>query len=107
MRVPILRAHAVAITVELSDPVSPDDARAIISRAEGLRLVDDRPNNHFPMPSGASGQNNSATFATRPWRSVGSLFGPLCWQRSTIERSGIECRTNRRAAYPRCTRPGR
>ncbi|MGF6304730.1 aspartate-semialdehyde dehydrogenase [Paraburkholderia sp. WC7.3d] len=57
IRVPILRAHAIAITVALSDPVSPGDARAIFSRAEGLRLVDDRLNNHFPMPSEASGEN--------------------------------------------------
>ncbi|MDB5369566.1 MAG: aspartate-semialdehyde dehydrogenase [Roseomonas sp.] len=58
IRVPVLRAHAIALTVEFEEKVSPDDVRAILAEAPGLRLVDDRVANHFPMPSEASGQGD-------------------------------------------------
>jgi aspartate-semialdehyde dehydrogenase len=58
IRVPVLRAHAMALTVEFDDVVSPEEARALLQAAPGLRLVDDRATNHFPMPSEASGQDD-------------------------------------------------
>ena len=58
IRVPVLRAHAMALTVEFDEIVSPAEARAILAAAPGLRLVDDRATNHFPMPSEASGQDD-------------------------------------------------
>jgi aspartate-semialdehyde dehydrogenase len=58
VRVPVLRAHSVAITVEFENPMTPDRARALIADAPGVRLVDDAPNNHFPMPIEASGQDD-------------------------------------------------
>ena len=57
VRVPVLRAHAMALTVEFDEAVPPEEARAILAAAPGLRLVDDRVANHFPMPSEASGQD--------------------------------------------------
>jgi aspartate-semialdehyde dehydrogenase len=38
--------------------VSVEEARAILGKTPGLRLVDDRAANHFPMPSEASGQDD-------------------------------------------------
>ena len=58
VRVPVLRAHAMALTVEFDTIVTPDRARTLIQAAPGLRLVDDRVTNHFPMPSEASGQDD-------------------------------------------------
>ena len=55
IRVPVLRAHAEAITLELEAPMSPEEARALLSRAPGLKIVDDPQANHFPMPLEASG----------------------------------------------------
>ena len=55
IRVPVLRAHAEAITLELEAPMSPEEARALLSRAPGLKIVDDPQANHFPMPLKASG----------------------------------------------------
>jgi aspartate-semialdehyde dehydrogenase len=46
----------MAITVELADKVSVDAARAVLSKAPGLKIVDDRVRNHFPMPVESSGQ---------------------------------------------------
>jgi len=58
IRVPVLRAHAAALTVECERPIAPEEVRAIMSKAPGLRVVDDRINNHFPMPKEASGQDD-------------------------------------------------
>ena len=55
VRVPVLRAHSVALTVRFSDVVSPDSVRRILAEAPGVRLVDDAAANHFPMPCEASG----------------------------------------------------
>jgi len=55
IRVPVLRAHAVAVTLECERPIDPDEARAVIADAPGCRLVDDRERNHFPMPIEATG----------------------------------------------------
>jgi aspartate-semialdehyde dehydrogenase len=57
IRVPVLRAHSVAITLECERPISPDDVRALLRDAPGVKLVDDPQRNHFPMPRDASGQD--------------------------------------------------
>jgi len=58
VRVPVLRAHAIALTVECERPISPAEAHAVLIGAEGVKLVDDRINNYFPMPKDASGQGD-------------------------------------------------
>lgn len=55
IRVPVLRAHSEAITLELEKPLSPAKAREILGKAPGIKIVDDREANHFPMPLEASG----------------------------------------------------
>ncbi|HEY4942891.1 MAG TPA: aspartate-semialdehyde dehydrogenase [Rhizomicrobium sp.] len=58
VRVPVLRAHSESITFECEKPISEDEVRAILSDAPGVRIVDDRVKNYFPMPIDASGQND-------------------------------------------------
>jgi aspartate-semialdehyde dehydrogenase len=58
VRVPVLRAHSQAITFECENPISEEDVRAILSTAPGVRIVDDRAKNHFPMPIEASGEDD-------------------------------------------------
>ncbi|HTT06741.1 MAG TPA: aspartate-semialdehyde dehydrogenase [Steroidobacteraceae bacterium] len=55
IRVPVLRAHAMALTVELERALSVSEARRLMAEAAGLRLVDDRERNLFPMPLAATG----------------------------------------------------
>ena len=55
IRVPVLRAHSESIVVELERPVSENEAREIFKKAPGVKLVDDRNSNYFPMPIEASG----------------------------------------------------
>jgi len=58
VRVPVLRAHCVALTIECERPITPGEVRALIADAPGVRLVDDVANNYFPMPKDASGQDD-------------------------------------------------
>ncbi|MBV9541029.1 MAG: aspartate-semialdehyde dehydrogenase [Alphaproteobacteria bacterium] len=58
VRVPVLRAHCEAITIECENPITEDDVRRILSDAPGVRIVDDRAKNYFPMPIDASGQGD-------------------------------------------------
>jgi len=55
IRVPVLRAHAESVALELEAPMSPEEAREILGRAPGIKIVDDPKANHFPMPLEASG----------------------------------------------------
>jgi aspartate-semialdehyde dehydrogenase len=55
IRVPVLRAHAESIVLELAAPMSPEEARALLARSAGIKIVDDPVANHFPMPLEASG----------------------------------------------------
>jgi aspartate-semialdehyde dehydrogenase len=58
VRVPVLRAHCETITFECERPITEDDVRAILARAPGVKIVDDRAKNYFPMPVDASGQDD-------------------------------------------------
>jgi aspartate-semialdehyde dehydrogenase len=48
----------MAMTVEFDEVVTPEEARELLQDGQGLKLVDDRAANHFPMPSEASGQDD-------------------------------------------------
>ncbi len=56
VRVPVLRAHCMAVTAEFESKLAVDRARDLLSRAPGVKVVDDREKNHFPMPVESSGQ---------------------------------------------------
>src|SRR6516162_2800977 len=57
VRVPVLRAHSQATTFECERPIRELEVREILSGAPGVRIVDDRAKNYFPMPIDASGQD--------------------------------------------------
>ncbi|MEO0408167.1 MAG: aspartate-semialdehyde dehydrogenase [Cyanobacteria bacterium P01_A01_bin.135] len=58
IRVPVLRAHSEAITLEFDQPFSPSEAKEILSQAPGVTILEDWQANRFPMPSDASGQDD-------------------------------------------------
>jgi aspartate-semialdehyde dehydrogenase len=58
VRVPVLRAHSEALTIECERPITPTEVREILKTAPGVRLVDDPEKNYFPMPKDASGQGD-------------------------------------------------
>jgi aspartate-semialdehyde dehydrogenase len=55
VRIPVLRAHCMSVTFECEKPITPEEVREIISKAPGVRIVDDQERNYFPMPVDASG----------------------------------------------------
>jgi aspartate-semialdehyde dehydrogenase len=57
VRIPVLRAHCVSVTFECERPISPEEVRGIISKAPGVKVVDDIEHNYFPMPVDASGRD--------------------------------------------------
>ena len=57
VRVPVLRAHSEALTVEFETPFSLETAREQINTAPGVELLEDWERNYFPMPIDASGKD--------------------------------------------------
>ena len=58
VRVPVLRAHCQAITFECEKPITEQEVGTILSEAPGVKIIDDRVKNYFPMPIDASGQDD-------------------------------------------------
>lgn len=59
IRVPVMRAHSLSVNVELDQP-APDvgAVRQAFSQARGVKVVDDRENNHFPTPCEAANSDD-------------------------------------------------
>jgi len=51
VRVPVLRCHSESINVEFGAPVSLEAARAALSCAPGITVLDDPADNVYPMPA--------------------------------------------------------
>ena len=58
VRVPVYRAHSVAMSAEFERPVSVDAARDVLAKAPGLDLVDEPRSNTYPTPLAAAGKDN-------------------------------------------------
>jgi aspartate-semialdehyde dehydrogenase len=58
VRVPTLRVHSEAVTVEFERPVTPEAAREVLAQAPGVELVDDPANKRYPLPHSATGKFN-------------------------------------------------
>jgi aspartate-semialdehyde dehydrogenase len=50
VRVPVYRAHSVAVTADCEKPVSVEAAREVLQGAPGLDVVDDPSKNEYPLP---------------------------------------------------------
>ncbi len=58
VRVPVYRAHSIALSAEFERTVSVDSAREVLSQAPGLDLVDEPLSNQYPMPLAVAGKDN-------------------------------------------------
>jgi aspartate-semialdehyde dehydrogenase len=58
VRVPVYRAHSVAVHAEFEKPVSVEQAREVLAKAPGLELVDEPQKNRYPMPLNVAGKDN-------------------------------------------------
>ena len=60
VRVPVFRAHSIAISAEFEKPVSVEAARAVLSGAPGLDIIDDPSMKLYPLPLDIAGKDNCA-----------------------------------------------
>jgi aspartate-semialdehyde dehydrogenase len=58
VRVPVYRAHSVAINAEFERPVSVEQAREVLAKAPGLELIDEPQSNRYPTPLNVAGKDN-------------------------------------------------
>jgi aspartate-semialdehyde dehydrogenase len=58
VRVPVYRAHSIAVSAEFEKPVSVELAREAINSAPGIDLNDDTTSNGYPLPLESAGQDN-------------------------------------------------
>ena len=58
VRVPVLRTHCESINLEFTNSFELDDVVDKLLQAPGVKVVDDRENNYFPMPNDATGQGD-------------------------------------------------
>jgi aspartate-semialdehyde dehydrogenase len=58
VRVPVYRAHSVAVSAEFERPVSVEEAHEVLAKAPGLELVDEPTRNRYPMPLFTAGKDN-------------------------------------------------
>jgi len=58
VRVPVLRAHSEALFIETERKISVEDVRQLLSKSPGVKVIDDREKNYFPMPIEATGHDD-------------------------------------------------
>ncbi len=58
VRVPVFRAHSVAVTIETERKISPQEARKALSNFPGVKVVDEPQNSKYPMPLDAAGKDD-------------------------------------------------
>jgi aspartate-semialdehyde dehydrogenase len=79
IRVPVFRAHCESINLEFTDPITPDQARDLLSTAPGVSVLDDRKNNRFPMPIDATNKDDIFVGRIRQDESIPDNRGINIW----------------------------
>ena len=57
VRVPVVRSHSISVSCHFDVPVTVEQAREVIAKAPGCKLVDDLKNKQYPMPLDTSDQD--------------------------------------------------
>ena len=57
VRVPVVRSHSISVSLHFDKHISVQEARQVIAKAPGCRLVDDLANRQYPMPLDTSDQD--------------------------------------------------
>lgn len=69
-RVPVFLSHAESVNVEFYKPLSPDQAREILSNAPGVKVIDDPSRNLYPLSIDAAGRDETFVGRIRKDESV-------------------------------------
>ncbi len=57
VRVPVFYGHSEAVNVETREPITAEEARALLEKAPGVKVVDDPANNVYPTAIDGAGQD--------------------------------------------------
>ena len=76
-RVPVFSAHSEAVHVEFSQPMTPDDARRILTKAPGVKVLDDPVISLYPQPWSAAGTDE--VFVGRIRQDASHSYGLVMW----------------------------
>ena len=57
VRVPVVRSHSISVSLHFDTPVTVEQAREVIAKAPGCKLVDDLSKKMYPMPLDTSDQD--------------------------------------------------
>ncbi len=76
-RVPVFIGHSEGVHVEFSQPMSPDEARRILSQAPGVKLLDDPVISLYPQPWSAA--NTDEVFVGRIRQDASHPRGLAMW----------------------------
>ncbi len=77
VRVPTLRAHSESIWVETERPISVEEAREALSKAEGVIMMDNPEEKVYPMPLFLSGED--AVYIGRLRKDIANPNGLTFW----------------------------
>jgi aspartate-semialdehyde dehydrogenase len=77
VRVPVMVGHSEAVNVEFSRPMPVEEARRILSRAPGVRVLDDTAVSLYPQPWAAAGTDE--TFVGRIRQDASHPNGLAMW----------------------------
>jgi aspartate-semialdehyde dehydrogenase len=58
VRVPVFNSHSESINVEFTNSITPDEARRILHKAPGVKLMDDPAISLYPQPYSAAGTDD-------------------------------------------------
>ena len=70
VRVPVFRGHSESVNIETEEKLSADQARDLLSKAEGVIVLDDPSNQIYPMASDAAGKDETFVGRIRKDHSV-------------------------------------
>jgi len=77
VRIPVFYGHSEAVNIETHRPISPEEARSLLEKAKGVRVVDDPGRAQYPMPIDAAGKDE--TFVGRIRRDPSAENGLVMW----------------------------
>ncbi|MDD3013758.1 MAG: aspartate-semialdehyde dehydrogenase [Candidatus Gastranaerophilales bacterium] len=77
VRVPVVISHSEAVNVEFEKPITPDEARKILSEAYGVVVEDNPTNFEFPTPREAAGKD--PVYVGRIRKDLASENGIVMW----------------------------
>jgi aspartate-semialdehyde dehydrogenase len=97
VRVPVLRAHSESVWVSSERPISPSEALAAFSRAEGIVVQDDPANKVYPMPLFAAAQD--PVYVGRIRKDISNPNGLFFWCVSDQIRKGAALNAVQIAEY--------